>query len=93
MRRAKTLCKSSGVPIVVANITPVVGFGVYAMIAAYLDESGDSAEVCVIAGYFGGTGQWRKFEVAWRKVLLRFAVPLDKFHAKDLMNRCGCFHT
>ena len=64
------------------------------MIAAYLDESGihDSAEVCVIAGYFGGRGQWRKFEVAWRKVLLRFAVPLNKFHAKDLMNRCGFFH-
>jgi hypothetical protein len=36
------------------------------MIDAYLDESGihDGAEVCLIAGYFGGRVQWRKFSKA-----------------------------
>jgi hypothetical protein len=30
---------------------------------AYLDESGahEGASVCLVAGYFGGPGQWKKF--------------------------------
>ncbi|MGD0793495.1 MAG: hypothetical protein ABR920_17135 [Terriglobales bacterium] len=44
------------------------------MIDAYLDESGvhDGAAMCVIAGYFGGNGQFRRFERDWKKVLSRF---------------------
>jgi hypothetical protein len=63
------------------------------LLAAYLDESGihDGAELCVIAGYFGGTGQWKRFEIAWRKLLRDAAVPMDEFHAKDLLNRVGFF--
>jgi hypothetical protein len=63
------------------------------VLLAYLDESGihEGAEVCVIAGYFGGIGQWRKFESDWRKVLHRFKVPLEKFHAKDVLNHAGIF--
>jgi hypothetical protein len=63
------------------------------MIEAYLDESGihDDAIVCVIAGFFGGRGQWKKFEYLWRKALSDFEVPLDKFHATDLIRRKGFF--
>src|SRR5215469_11377129 len=59
------------------------------MIDAYLDESGihDGAAVCVIAGYFAGRGQWRKFEKAWRRVLHDFGMPLEEFHAKDLVKK------
>jgi len=53
------------------------------VLSAYLDESGihDHARVCVVAGYFGGPGQWKRTERAWRKVLRDFDVP--DFHAKQ----------
>src|SRR5208283_2154203 len=56
------------------------------MIDAYLDESGihDGAAICAIAGYFGGRGQWRKFESDWKYLLHTFGVPMERFHAKDL---------
>jgi hypothetical protein len=56
---------------------------------SYLDESGihEDAQVCVIAGYFGGIGQWRKFEKLWNKVLRKFGVPRDEFHTKDVVKR------
>jgi hypothetical protein len=58
---------------------------IFAMIDAYLDESGihDGAVVCVIAGYFGGRGKWRKFEDDWKQLLRDFKVPMEKFHAKS----------
>lgn len=58
----------------------------FAMLDGYLDESGihNGAPICVIAGYFGGHDQWKKFEADWRRLLKRFEVPLEKFHAKDL---------
>jgi hypothetical protein len=57
------------------------------MIDAYIDESGihDGAEVCLLAGYFGGRGQWRKFEKSWQRVLRDFG--LDAFHAKVVVKR------
>jgi len=57
---------------------------IFAMIDAYLDESGihDGAAYCVIAGYFGGRGQWRKFEESWKQLLREFKVPMEKFHTK-----------
>jgi hypothetical protein len=63
------------------------------MIDAYLDESGihDGAAVCVISGYFGGRGQWEKFEQLWRKTLADFKVPLDNFHAKEFVKRRDFF--
>lgn len=67
----------------------------FAMLDAYLDESGvhDQAKICVIAGYFGGSGQWRRFEKDWRALLAAFDVPMEKFRAKDLFpNPCGFFH-
>src|SRR5271165_431549 len=59
---------------------------ILAMLDAYLDESGihDGAAICAIAGYFGGRGQWRKFESDWKCLLHNFGVPMGKFHAKDL---------
>jgi hypothetical protein len=63
------------------------------MIEAYLDETGihDGAAYCAIAGYFAGKGQWKKFEQCWRKALADFDVPLEKFHALDLMKRHKAF--
>lgn len=63
------------------------------MIHAYIDESGvhDGAKACVICGYFGGLGQWRKFEKNWLRALEEFDVPLEEFHAKDLIPRQGFF--
>jgi hypothetical protein len=57
---------------------------IFAMIDAYLDESGihEGAACCVIAGFFGGRGQWKKFEEAWKQLLRDFKVPMEKFHAK-----------
>jgi len=58
-----------------------------AMIETYLDESGihESASVCVIAGYFAGKSQLRKFSHEWRLVLKRFSFPMSEFHATDLL--------
>lgn len=55
------------------------------MIKAYLDESGvhDSATVCIIAGYYGGIGQWKKFENLWRKIFKAASISTEEFHAKD----------
>lgn len=51
---------------------------VLAMIDAYLDESGihDGSKVCVIAGYFGGPGQMKRFEKAWKETLARYSFPM-----------------
>jgi hypothetical protein len=59
------------------------------VIDAYLDETGihDGAPICLICGFFGGRGQWRKVEDAWCRALDRFDVPLDKFHANEAVNR------
>ncbi|MGB8769039.1 MAG: hypothetical protein WCC92_05460, partial [Candidatus Korobacteraceae bacterium] len=56
------------------------------MIDAYLDESGihDGARICVVAGYSGGRGQWRRFEFEWRRLLDRYKIPISEFHANKL---------
>lgn len=53
----------------------------------YLDESGvhENAEVCVIAGYFGGIGQWRKLEKLWNRALRKFDIPREEFHAQEIV--------
>ena len=64
------------------------------MLRAYLDESGihDGSQVCVVAGYFGGSGRWKEFETDWKRLLHRFDVPMEEFHAKDLFpKRKGWF--
>jgi uncharacterized protein DUF3800 len=63
------------------------------MIDAYLDESGihDDSAICVIAGYFGGRGQWRKFEEDWKALLAEFDVPIAQFHSNKLLKRKGFF--
>ncbi len=59
----------------------------FAMIDAYLDESGihDGAAICVIGGFFGGSKQWGQLEKEWPKVLARYGVQLHEFHAKDML--------
>ena len=59
----------------------------FAMIEAYIDESGihEGAKVCVVAGYFGGRGQWRRFESEWLRLLKGYDIPLSDFHAKNLV--------
>jgi hypothetical protein len=56
---------------------------VFAMLQGYLDESGiqDAAPICLIGGYFGGPGQWRKVGNAWQAILSRYEVK--EFHAKE----------
>ena len=53
------------------------------MIQAYLDESGihDNADVCLIAGYFGGPGQFKKLGSEWIDIL-RYHNVIE-FHAKE----------
>jgi Protein of unknown function (DUF3800) len=57
------------------------------MIQAFLDESGihEGAEICVIAGYYGESDEWRNLEAQWRAILRGADVPIDKFHALDLI--------
>ncbi len=59
------------------------------MIDAYLDESGihDKANICVIAGYFGGPGQIKRFGKAWKETLKVYSFPMRDFHAKDLVKQ------
>jgi hypothetical protein len=59
------------------------------MLDAYLDESGvhGGAVACVIAGYYGGRGEWRRFEKGWRKAFADHGVPLAQFHALHLVKR------
>jgi hypothetical protein len=61
------------------------------MITSYLDESGihDGAPACVIAGYFGGKGQWKKFDALWRKTLKGANLSLEDFHANKLVRSMG----
>ena len=63
------------------------------MFKAYLDESGihDGAPVCVIAGVFGGKGQWSRFDRDWRRLLDSFGLNLEDFHANKLLGRHGAF--
>lgn len=63
------------------------------MIQAFLDESGihNDAEVCVIAGYYGYPGAWKKLNDRWKSILRSAEVPLDKFHALDLIQHRGFF--
>lgn len=60
---------------------------VFAMIDAYLDESGiqTGAAMCAIAGYFGEQKHFRPFERDWKKVLAKFDVKLAELHAKDFV--------
>jgi hypothetical protein len=53
------------------------------MIQGYMDETGiqAGANVCLIAGYFGGPGQWKKFGEAWTKIITKHNVA--EFHAKE----------
>ena len=59
------------------------------MIEAHFDESGihQGAKVCVIAGYFGHSAQWRSFNKKWLRVLECFKFPLEDFHATDLIEK------
>jgi len=52
-----------------------------------MDDSGthDGAEVCIVAGYWGGFHAWRHFEKAWQVVL--DSEGIDEFHAKDAWPR------
>ena len=59
------------------------------MIQGYLDESGihDGAKICLVGGYFGGPGQWKKFGNAWKGILTEYNVP--EFHAHEFYKRDG----
>jgi hypothetical protein len=57
------------------------------MVESYCDESGINAgsPVCIVAGFFGGSNQWRSFEERWTDILRR--VGLEEFHARDFWAR------
>lgn len=59
----------------------------FAMIRVYMDDSGTHLDspYCLIAGYWGGHGQWVKFEREWKNVLDKYHVP--EFHAKTYWAR------
>jgi hypothetical protein len=49
---------------------------------SYWDESGiQDADVCLMAGYFGGANQWRRLNRRWNEILGREGVR--EFHAKE----------
>jgi hypothetical protein len=53
------------------------------MIQGYLDESGiqEGAPVCVVGGFFGGPGQFKRFGKAWQDTLNKYKI--SEFHAKE----------
>jgi len=52
-----------------------------------MDDSGThgGSQFCVLAGYFGGVNQWKKFNRRWQAVLDRFNIT--EFHAKHFWAR------
>lgn len=46
---------------------------VFAMLQAYMDDSGThiGSHNCVVAGYWAGVNEWRRFERQWNRVLKR----------------------
>ncbi|HEU0049152.1 MAG: hypothetical protein DMG97_14435 [Acidobacteria bacterium] len=64
-----------------------IGTKRFVMIRAYMDDSGTHVDspYCLVAGYWGGHGQWVKFEREWKKVLDKYKVP--EFHAKTYWAR------
>lgn len=63
----------------------------FMILTTYIDESGthgDSA-VTVMAGYVGHSGQWRKFDKKWGRMLGNAGA--SHFHAKDFVKRSGEF--
>jgi len=64
---------------------------ILAVIEGYIDETGiqEGSKICVICGFFGGKGQWKKFERDWQKALSDNGVPIEEFHALDLVGRNG----
>jgi hypothetical protein len=57
------------------------------MLTAYMDDSGshDGAHHCLVAGYWGGQNEWRRFERAWTEVLQKAGI--EDFHAKEFWPR------
>jgi hypothetical protein len=61
---------------------PLGSAKIFAMLTAYMDDSGThaSASICALGGYFGGVRRWMEFERRWLDVLTRYGVK--EFHAK-----------
>jgi hypothetical protein len=57
------------------------------MLQCYLDDSGthDGSHNCVIAGYWGGVNEWRRFEREWKKVL--DSEGIEEFKANEFWPR------
>jgi hypothetical protein len=70
------------------RVHPMDGHGkLFAMLQAYLDESGidHKTPFAVVAGYCGGTGQWKRFERKWKNIIDSYGV--QEFHAKRFFGR------
>ena len=66
--------------------------GIFCMLEAYMDESGihDEAHACVIAGYWGGENQWRRFERRWTQIIEDADEPeVQEFHSVDFWKPDG----
>jgi len=59
------------------------------MLQAYMDESGiqDGAHACVIAGYWAGENNWRRFEDRWSGIL--DDAGMREFHSSEFWNSQG----
>jgi hypothetical protein len=64
-------------------------FKVFAMLRAYMDDSGthEGSHNCVVAGYWGGINEWRRFERSWKAALDREG--LREFKANEFWPRLG----
>lgn len=59
----------------------------FVMLQAYMDDSGthDGSSHCLVAGYWGGASEWKRFERAWNKAVAEEG--LEEFHAKEFWPR------
>ena len=57
------------------------------MLVAYIDDSGthDQSAHCLVAGYWGGSREWRSLESEWKSVL--GSEGLEDFHANEFWPR------
>jgi hypothetical protein len=60
---------------------------------SYVDESGIERDQghCVVAGYIGSLGTWKRFNRQWRNILARKEFGLVEFHAKEFFPHTGVY--
>ena len=66
-----------------------VGDKLFVTLIAYMDDSGthEGSHNSLVAGYWGGVGEWSRFEYEWKEILRSEGLEGHGFHAKEFWPR------